>query len=148
MSGMVICIILVLLNVNLSVAEFYITTPTNVSQGNILFSFNTDSLPACFQKCKETPCCKDIATVKDKDKKSFKCYLLKSHETNDDAGESLLEVKLTRSITVSLLTFYVLILREFKEKFHIFQRCNSRTTILRVREISKCIYQKNSIVDV
>ena len=119
MSRMMICIVLFLLNANLSVAQFYIRTPTNVTQKRILLSFNTDSIPACFQKCKETPCCKDIATVKDKDKKSFECYLLRSHETNDDAEERLVEVNLTRSITVSFLTFYVLILREFKEKFHI-----------------------------
>ena len=74
MSGMAIFIILLLLTVNPSVAQFYIRTPTNISQKGILLSFNTDSLPACFQKCKETPCCKDIATVKDKDKMSFECY--------------------------------------------------------------------------
>ena len=101
MSGMVICIVLFLLDVNLSVAQFYIRTPTNVTQKRILLSFNTDSIPACFQKCKETACCKDIATVKDKDKKSFECYLLRSNETNDDAEERLFEVYLTRSITVS-----------------------------------------------
>ena len=103
MSGMMICIILLLLNLNFSLAEFYITTPTNVSQRNILLSFNTSSIPACFQKCKETACCKDIATVKHKDKKSFECHLLNG--TNDNAGGKLLEVNVTRSITVSLLTF-------------------------------------------
>lgn len=113
MSGMVICIVLLLLNVNLSVTQFHIRTPTNVSQKRILISFNTDSIPACFQKCKETPCCKDIATVKDKDK-NFECYLLRSNQTNDDAEERLLEVYLTRSITVSLLTYYVLILGGLK----------------------------------
>ena len=109
MSGIVICIALLLLNVNLSVAQFYIRTPTNVSQKRILLSFNTNSIPTCFQKCKQTPCCKDIATVKNNDKKSFECYLLRNNETNDDAEERLLEVYLTRSITVSFLTYYVLI---------------------------------------
>ena len=104
MSGIVICIALLLLNVNLSVAQFYIRTPTNVSQKRILLSFSTDSIPTCFQKCKRTLCCKDIATVKDKDKKSFECYLLGRNETNDDTEERLLEVHLTRSITVSFLT--------------------------------------------
>ena len=113
MSGMVICIVLLLLNVNLSVTQFYIRTPTNVSQKRILISFNTDSIPARFQKCKETPCCKDIATVKDKDK-NFECYLLRSNQTNADAEERLLEVYLTRSIPVSLLTYYVLILGGLK----------------------------------
>ena len=113
MSRMVICIVLLLLNVNLSVTQFYIRTPTNVSQKRILISFNTDSIPACFQKCKETPCCKDIATNKDKDK-NFECYLLRSNQTNADAEERLLEVYLTRSMTVNLLMYYVLILGGLK----------------------------------
>ena len=75
----------------------------NVSQGKILLTFKAASLRECVRKCKQTACCEDAATVKGKDKKSLDCYLLGSNETNVDE-ERLLEMRITRSVEVSLFT--------------------------------------------
>ena len=103
MNGIVICIFLFLLNVDLSRADFFILTPSNVSQGKILLTFKAASLGECVRKCKQTPCCEDAATVKDKDKKSLVCYLLASNESNVDE-DRFMEMRITRSVEVSLFT--------------------------------------------
>ena len=103
MIGIVICIFPFLLNLDQSMADYFILTPSNVSQGKILLTFKAASLRECVRKCKQTACCEDAATVKGKDKKSLDCYLLGSNETNVDE-ERLLEMRITRSVEVSLFT--------------------------------------------
>ena len=106
MIGIVICIFPFLLNLDQSMADYFILTPSNVSQGKILLTFKAASLGECVQKCKQTPCCEDAATVKGKDKKSLNCYLLGSNESNADE-ESFLEMRITRSVEVSLFICFI-----------------------------------------
>ena len=112
MNGMVIWIIQLLLNVNLFIAEFFVMTPSNVSQRKILRIFKTHLITECLLKCKNTAGCEDVATVEGKNKKSFECYLIASNEINHDVEERFLEVNKLNSIEVSLFTLFVFILQE------------------------------------
>ena len=122
MNGIVICIFLFLLNVDLSMADFFILTPSNVSQSKILLRFKAASLGECVRKCKQTPCCEDAATVKSNDKKSLDCYLLASKESNVNE-ERFLEMRITRPVEVSLFTLCIVLPGfEIKWSICVFQR--------------------------
>ena len=95
--------IMFLLNISFSVAEYFLTTQSNVSQIKILQTFKTVLMKECLIKCKQTPDCKDIAIVKEKDKKFIDCYLLASNDTNYNDEERFSNA---RSFTVSLFTLY------------------------------------------
>ena len=105
MNDMVVWIILSLLNVNLSIAEFFVNTPSIVSQRKVLLTFKTPLISECLLKCRHTAGCKDVATVKDQNKKSFECYLIANNEINHDVEERFLQVNKLSSIAVSLFTF-------------------------------------------
>ena len=96
MNGIVICIFLFLLNVDLSMADFFILTPSNVSQSKILLRFKAASLGVCVRNGKQTL----------NDKKSLDCYLLASKESNVNE-ERFLEMRITRPVEVSLFTLCI-----------------------------------------
>ena len=96
-------IIMFLLNINLSVAEFFFTTQFNVSQIKILQTFKAVLITECLIKCKQTSNCKDVAIVKGNDKKFVDCYLLEGNDTNYNDEERFSNA---RSFTVSPFTLY------------------------------------------
>ena len=112
-------IIMFLLNINLSVAEFFFTTQSNVSQIKILQTFKAVLITECLIKSKQTPGCKDIAIVEGKDKKFVDCYILASNDTNYDDEERFSNA---RSFIVSLFTLYVLFCAFMSSKE---TRCNN-----------------------
>ena len=131
MNGMVISIILFLLKVNLSIAEFFVKTPSSVSQRKVLLTLKTALITECLLKCKNTAGCKDVATVEDQNKRSFECHLIASNEINHEVEERFLEVIKLSSIAVSLFTLHLLILQEFeiKGKLHVFIKCKNAANI-------------------
>ena len=130
MNGMVIWIIQFLLNMNLFFAEFFVMTPSSVSQRKLLLTFKTHLIPECLVKCKNTAGCKDVATVEDQNKNSFECYLISSNEINHDSEERFWKVNKLNSITVSLFAIYVFILREFQNgrRLHVFKKWKNGIT--------------------
>ena len=130
MNGIVIWIIQFFLNVNLSIAEFFVKAPSSVSQRKVLLTFKTSLITECLLKCKNTAGCKDVATVEDENKKSFMCYLIATNEINHDIEERFLEVNKLSSIAVSLFTLCVFILQEFEiKRLHVFKKCKNRINI-------------------
>lgn len=101
-----ICVFLFLLSVDLSMADFFVLTTSNVSQDKILLSFKAASLGEYVRKCKETTFCEDAATIKSKDKKSLDCYILASNKSNVD-DKRFLEMRITCSVDVTPFTFCV-----------------------------------------
>ena len=73
-------------------------------QDKILLSFKAASLGEWVRKCKETPCCEDAASVKNKDKKSLDCYMLASNKSDGD-DETFLEMRIKCSVDVSPFRF-------------------------------------------
>ena len=104
MNGIVICIFLFLLSMDLSMADFFILAPSNVSQDKILLSFKAASLGECVRKCKETPYCEDATSIKSNNKKSLDCYILASNKSDGD-DETFLEMPISCSVDVSPFTF-------------------------------------------
>ena len=102
MSSMMKSIIMFLLNINLSVAEFFFTAQSNASQVKILQTFKGVLMTECLIKCKQTPNCKDISIVEGKDKKIVDCYLL----ANDNNYNDEERFSNTRSFTVNTFTLY------------------------------------------
>ena len=61
-------IIMYLLNINLSVAEFFFTTQFNISQIKSLQTFKAVLITECLIKCKQTSNCKDVVLSKERTK--------------------------------------------------------------------------------
>lgn len=103
MNSVMKSIIMYLLNINLSVAEFFFTTQFNISQIKSLQTFKAVLITECLIKCKQTSNCKDVAIVEGKDKKFVDCYLLASNDTNYHDEDRFSNA---RSFTVSPFTLY------------------------------------------
>ena len=114
MNCMVIWIIQFLLNMNLSFAEFFVMTPSSVSQRKLLLTLKTQFITECLLKCKNTAGCKYVATAEDQDKISFECYLIASNKISHDGDERFLKVNKLNSITVSLFTLMFLFYESLK----------------------------------